>query len=200
MKRGHLFVLSGPSGAGKGTLLKALFRSLPDLAYSISCTTRPPRPGEREGVDYRFISAEGFEELAAAGAFLEEASVHGHRYGTLREDVGRQLEAGRDVVLEIDVQGARQIKRRFPEAVLLFVLPPSLGELERRLRTRGTENEESVILRLKNAECEMEEVGDYDHSIVNDDFVRAVAELRAIVKHYREQGPTGRGGKEHDLS
>lgn len=200
MKRGHLFVLSGPSGAGKGTLRKALFRSLPDLAYSISCTTRPPRPGEREGVDYRFISAEGFEELATAGAFLEEASVHGHRYGTLREDVGRQLEAGRDVVLEIDVQGARQIKRRFPEAVLLFVLPPSLGELERRLRTRGTENEESVILRLKNAECEMEEVGDYDHSIVNDDFVRAVAELRAIVKHYREQGPTGRGGKEHDLS
>lgn len=185
MRRGHLFVLSGPSGAGKGTLRKALFQALPDLVYSISCTTRRPRPGERDGADYRFISAEAFRDLSLKGAFLEEAQVHGNRYGTLHEDVERELEAGRDVVLEIDVQGARQVKMRFPEAILLFILPPSRSELERRLRSRGTEDENDLALRLKNAEREMEEADDYDHAIVNDHFDRALSELTEIVVAYR---------------
>lgn len=185
MSRGHLFVLSGPSGTGKGTLRKALFSAMTDLVYSISCTTRPPRPGEVDGVDYHFISPQAFERLVEAGAFLEEANVHGHRYGTLREDVVRELEAGRDVVLEIDVQGARQVKEGFAEAVLLFVEPPSTEELERRLRSRGTEDEASLDLRLRNAEKEMALAKVYDHTVLNDDLKKALQELQSLIRSYR---------------
>lgn len=185
MSRGRLFILSGPSGVGKGTLRKALFQALPDLVYSISCTTRLPRPGEIDGLDYRFLSPEAFHDLVEADAFLEEACVHGHRYGTLREDVLRELQSGRDVVLEIDVQGARQVKRRLAEAVLLFVRPPSGEELERRLRSRGTEDEASLSLRLKNAEKEMAVAEIYDHVVVNDDLEKALQELKALILSYR---------------
>jgi guanylate kinase len=152
-----------------------------DLVYSISCTTRKPRGGEREGVDYHFLTKEGFEDRAARGLFLEHAAVHGEFYGTLREDVERETDAGRDVLLEIDVQGARQVRRLVPESVLIFVAPPSLEELEKRLRWRKTESEEKISLRLENAKKEMEEMGKYDHVVVNDVLDQAAAELRNIV-------------------
>ena len=132
--RGKLFVLSGPSGAGKGTLRKKVFETVQGIRFSISCTTRPPRQGEKEGIDYRFISEEAFLSLLKEDKFLEHAKVHGHYYGTLRDDVERTLSSGIDMVLEIDVQGAFQIREKMPESILVFVSPPSLEELEHRLR------------------------------------------------------------------
>lgn len=184
--RGHLFVISGPSGAGKGTLRKRLFEALPDLVFSISCTTREPRPGEREGVDYRFLQPSDFLERIRQELFLEHAAVHGNYYGTLQEDVKRDLEAGRDVVLEIDVQGALQVRERFPEAILIFIMPPSQRELEKRLRGRGTEGEQILETRLRNAEMEMKFAGCYDHAVVNDELNRAAGELIAVVESYRK--------------
>ena len=185
MGRGHLFILSGPSGVGKGTLRQRALNDIKDLVYSISCTTRRPRPGEREGVDYRFISREDFEERVKRGCFLEHANVHDACYGTLREDVERELGAGRDVLLEIDVQGALQVRSRLPEAVSIFVAPPSLEELERRLRDRGTEDDEKLRLRLKNAATELQQAGKYDHVVVNGDLDEAAAALRKIILDYR---------------
>ena len=161
MSKGILFVLSGPSGAGKGTLRRRLFERVPDLAYSVSCTTRQPRPGETDGVDYRFLSEEDFRERISRGDFLEWARVHDHFYGTRAEDVREILDRGRDVVLEIDVQGALQVKRLIPEAVTLFIAPPSVEELERRLSRRNTEAPEERRLRLRNAR---EELGHEQHA------------------------------------
>jgi guanylate kinase len=181
-QKGRLIVLAGPSGVGKGTL-RAGALSDAGLAYSISCTTRPPREGEREGVDYRFLSKEDFEDRAARGLFLECAVVHGNRYGTLREDVERETAAGRDVLLEIDVQGARQIRKLMPspDSFLIFVAPPSSGVLEDRLRRRGTEPEDIVRLRLETAKKEMDAIGEFDRVIVNDDLERACEELRDVL-------------------
>lgn len=184
--RGHLFVISGPSGAGKGTLRKTLFEKVADLVFSISCTTRKPRPGETEGVDYRFLETSDFLERIRQNLFLEYAEVHGNYYGTLQEDVRIDLEAGRDVVLEIDVQGALQVRERFPEAILIFIMPPSQRELEKRLRGRGTEEEQILETRLRNAEMEMQFAGCYDHAVVNDERNRAAGELIAVVKSYRK--------------
>jgi len=185
--RGRLFVLSGPSGAGKGTLRKKAFESLEGIVFSISCTTRPVREGERDGVDYRFISEEAFRDLLGRGKFLEHAFVHGHYYGTLREDVENALGQRLDIILEIDVQGAFQIREKMPESILIFVSPPSLDELERRLRERGTESENMLALRLKNARLEMNRTGEYDYVIINDDAERASAELKRIILAYREK-------------
>jgi guanylate kinase len=182
--RGRLFVLAGPSGAGKGTLRERALSGIDSLAYSISCTTRKPRENEREGVDYRFITKEDFDDRAARGLFLEYACVHGNFYGTLREDVERELEAGRNVLLEIDVQGAEQVRRLVPDCVMLFVAPPSPKILEGRLRTRGTESEDKIELRLENAKKEMARAAEYDHVIVNDDLERAAGELRGVVLAY----------------
>jgi len=186
-RRGRLFVLSGPSGVGKGTLRERALDDLEDLVYSISCTTRAPRAGERDGVEYRFISKPDFEDRIKRGLFLEHAAVHDAYYGTLREDVERELNAGRDVLLEIDVQGGFQVRAALPDAVLLFVAPPSLEELERRLRERGTESDEKIRLRLRNAVRELEQQEKYDRVVVNDDLDRASAELRGIILDYREK-------------
>ncbi|MCR4818757.1 MAG: guanylate kinase [Fretibacterium sp.] len=185
MGRGRLFILSGPSGVGKGTLRKRALNDIKDLVYSISCTTRRPRPEEQDGVDYRFISSEDFEERVKQGAFLEYAHVHDACYGTLREDVERELSAGRDVLLEIDVQGALQVRRRVPGAVSVFVSPPSLEELEHRLRERGTEDDAKLRLRLKNAAAELRRAGEYDHVVVNGDLDEAASALRKIILDYR---------------
>ncbi len=185
--RGLLLVLSGPSGAGKGTLRHRLFEELPDLGYSISCTTRSPRPGEADGVDYRFISPAEFQQRVEAGQFLEWAHVHGHSYGTLVSDVEEALTRGVDLFLEIDVQGALQVKKKMAEAVTVFVAPPSMEVLEQRLRQRGTESKGSLALRLQNARGEMEFQKDYDFVIVNDDLDRAATELRRIVEGLRQR-------------
>ena len=185
-RKGRLFVLAGPSGVGKGTLRKQALSDMEDLAYSVSCTTRPPREGERDGVEYHFVTMQDFEEKVANGLFLEHALVHGNRYGTLLKSVELETEAGRDVLLEIDVQGARQVKEVLPDSVMIFVAPPSLEILEKRLRQRKTESEEKIAVRLENAKKEMELSSGYDRIIVNDDLKQACKELRDVLLSYRK--------------
>lgn len=180
MKRGRLFILSGPSGVGKGTVRARLFEKIPGLVYSISCTTRSPREGEIDGVHYRFIDDAAFDSFVREGRFLEWARVHENRYGTLRADVKNQLSEGRSVVLEIDVQGALQVKRKMPESVMIFIMPPSMRELEERLSGRGTEETEMLRIRLRNAESELALSGQYDYAVVNDQVERAANELAEI--------------------
>ena len=184
--KGRLFVFAGPSGVGKGTLRKQALSDIENLTYSVSCTTRPPREGEREGVEYHFVTMRDFEEKITKGLFLEHAIVHGERYGTLLESVKRETEAGMDVLLEIDVQGARQVKELLPDSVLIFVAPPSLDVLESRLRQRGTDSEEKIALRLKNAEKEMALLPEYDKVVVNDDLNETCDELRRVFLSYRK--------------
>ena len=183
---GRLFVFAGPSGVGKGTLRIKALSDMEDLTYSVSCTTRQPREGERDGVDYHFVTIQDFEERIAAGLFLEHAVVHGNRYGTLLENVEQETKAGRDVLLEIDVQGARQVREILPESILIFAAPPSLEALEKRLRRRKTETEEKIAIRLENAKKEMALTTEFDWVIVNDDLERACGELRDIFLSYRK--------------
>lgn len=183
--KGTLFVISGPSGVGKGTLRRELFRKVPGISYSVSCTTRSPRAGEREGVDYFFLDRQAFEKHLAAGDFLEWAEVHGNLYGTLEDSVTSLLNRGNDVILEIDVQGATQVSERMPEAVLVFIAPPGEAELQRRLSMRGTEKDKELKERLENARRELAASGSYDHVVVNDDVGRASEELADIVRSYR---------------
>lgn len=195
MNTGILFILSAPSGAGKTTLLKRVMADLPGLAFSVSHTTRAPRVGEQEGLDYYFVSRSQFEAMREQGLFLEWAEVHGNLYGTSRPAVVAQLEAGLDVVLDIDVQGAAIIRNSAAiPAVSLFISPPSLAELERRLRGRETDSEETICLRLQNACEEMRAAVDYEYLIVNDDLEQTIDTLRAIVIAERSRGhrlPTG---------
>ena len=186
-RKGKLFVFSGPSGVGKGTLRMRALSGVPNLVYSISCTTRAPRTGERDGLDYWFISKQDFEDKVARGLFLEYAFVHGDFYGTLRENIRRETEAGHDVMLEIDVQGALQIRELLPESILIFVQPPSLKVLEERLRLRGTESEDKITQRLENAKQEMRQASKYDHVIVNDTLEQAAEELRDVIISYRSK-------------
>lgn len=181
LRAGNLFIVSGPSGAGKGTLVKELVHRVPDVWVSVSAATRRPRPGEVEGVHYFFVSEQRFDELVAHDGLLEWAEVHGNRYGTPREHVERMVRQGRQVVLEIDPQGAFQVKQRWPESVLIFIMPPSFEELERRLEGRGSETREQVAERLETAKRELELVGKYDHVIINDDVARATDELAGII-------------------
>ncbi len=167
---GRLFTVSGPSGAGKSSLCAAWLERDPDLALSISCTTRPPRPGDIDGEHYHFLSDEEFRRQVDEGAFLEWAEVHGNCYGTRREDVARLLDEGKDVLLEIDWQGAAQVARQMPEVCRIFVLPPSLDELRRRLVSRGHDSEEVMAARLAAAEEEMTHADEAHHVLVNDDF------------------------------
>lgn len=180
-RRGSLFIVSGPSGAGKGTLVKALLGRVPGVWLSVSATTRSPRPGEVEGVHYTFISSEEFDRLVETEGLLEWAEVHGNRYGTPRAQVEAKVSAGIQVILEIDPQGAFQVKQRWPESVLVFIMPPSWEELQRRLEGRGSETKEQVERRLATAKKELELVGKYDHVIINDDVSRATDEMVAIV-------------------
>ncbi|OGR00677.1 MAG: guanylate kinase [Deltaproteobacteria bacterium RIFOXYD12_FULL_55_16] len=182
MSRGKLFVISAPSGAGKSTLLKRLLAELPNLAFSVSHTTRAPRPGESNGREYHFVDRPTFAGMRTDQAFLEWAEVHGNLYGTSRAAIEAQQAKGLDVFLDIDVQGARQLRDYgHPGAIFLFIAPPSWAELERRLRSRGTDPEETVQLRLNNARREMAEADRYDYLIINDQLDKAVEALRAVV-------------------
>ena len=179
--RGRLFVVSGPSGAGKGTVVRELLSRRPELLLSVSATTRPARHGERDGVDYHFIGEPEFVARRDRGDFLESAVVYGDHKGTPREPVESALAGGRDVLLEVDVQGAMSVKRALPEAVLVFIEPPSLDELFLRLRGRGTEDPEALSTRLRAAYEEVKRKGSYDHIVVNDDVEEAVADLIRIL-------------------
>ena len=186
-RKGQIFVLSGPSGAGKGTVRKRLFQEIPMLKYSISCTTRQPRPGEVDGVDYRFIDETRFRAFIREEAFLEWADVHGHLYGTLCSDVEHECSAGYDIVLEIDVQGAMQVRNKCTRCILIFLSPPSLEALEQRLRLRGTESEENVRIRLRNANDEMNLASGYDYLVINDSVEDAVHRIREIILSERNR-------------
>ena len=179
MRHGNLFVVSGPSGTGKGTLIARLLEEVPDAWLSVSATTRRPRPGEEEGVSYYFLTKEEFLSLAEEGGFLEWAEYSGNCYGTPRASVEREMAAGRQVILEIEVQGALQVREKMPEAHLVFIEPPSLEELERRLRGRGTDTDEVVRVRLADARQEIREARWFDSLILNDDLDRAYQDLRA---------------------
>ncbi len=182
MTEAFLLVVSAPSGCGKTTLLKKVMTDLPGLVFSVSHTTREPRPGEEDGHDYHFVNREQFKEIRdqQPSGFLEWAEVHGNYYGTSRQDVEARLAEGLDVILDIDVQGAKQICRN-EALVTIFIAPPSLFELKRRLRGRGTESEESLTVRLANAEKEMQAAGAYTYLIVNDQLDEAVRALEAVI-------------------
>ena len=178
----RVFVITGPSGVGKGTLIRGLLEEVPELELSVSATTRQPRPGERDGVDYHFLTAEEFERRVAAGDFLEHATYSGHRYGTVRSEVERRLREGRPVVLEIEVQGARQVRAAMPDAVAVFIAPPSVEALRARLVGRGTDSSEQVDERLKTAERELEAQPEFSHVVVNDRLEEATGELAGVVR------------------
>ncbi len=177
--------MAGPSGVGKGTVVRTLLARRPDLYLSISVTTRRPRPAERDGVDYVFVADEEFDRMVAADDLLEWAEIFGHRSGTPAEPIERVLSSGRDALLEIDVQGAGIVRAKVPEAVLIFLAPPSIEELERRLRSRGTEDEEKLSRRLTKAGWEMEQRAWFDHVVVNDDVARASDQVAAIIGRSR---------------
>jgi guanylate kinase len=181
---GSLFVIAAPSGAGKTSLVKALLEREPALALSVSHTTRPPRPGEVDGVHYHFVNRGEFEMLARQDAFIEHAEVFGNLYGTSRTAVEDQLKSGRDVLLEIDWQGAQQVRAKLP-CVSIFILPPSREELLRRLRNRGSDSEAVIARRTAEARAEMAHCCEFDYLVVNDDFPQALGDLRAIVASRR---------------
>ena len=181
MRKGKTFIICGPSGVGKGTVVARLLASDPSLYFSVSATTRPPRPGEEDGVHYHFLSMEQFEQWIAEDQFLEHAQFVGNRYGTPRLYVDRAMAQGRDVLLDIEIQGAEQVKRKRPDVVRIYVAPPSWAELERRLIGRGTEDMEKVRSRLARGREEFSAAKDFDYFVINDTVDRAVEELRAIM-------------------
>ncbi|MGI9245393.1 MAG: guanylate kinase [Steroidobacteraceae bacterium] len=187
--RGRLFVFAAPSGAGKTSLVRALMEREPSLQFSVSYTTRQPRPNERNGVDYFFVTQDAFAGMVGGGEFLEHARVFDNHYGTSRAQVESWLAAGRDLILEIDWQGARQIRAQMPESVSIFILPPSRAELERRLRGRGTDAEDVIQRRLRDAAADMTHWSEFDHVVVNDAFEAALEDLVAIVQR-RDCGRT----------
>jgi guanylate kinase len=180
-KSGHLFVLSGPSGVGKTTLREHLQQKVPNLHFSVSWTTRPQRPGEKRGQDYRFVSHRQFEKNREAGEFLEWARVHSEYYGTPRAPIERWLGKGQDVLLDIDIQGARQLKKRIPRAITIFILPPSEQELKKRLIHRETESVQKIQVRLKNAKTELQAVKYFDYAVINKEILSSVDFLEAII-------------------
>jgi len=179
--RGILIVISGPSGAGKGTICKALLEKHDNIYISVSATTRAPRVGEVEGINYYFLTKEAFEEKVNNNGFLEYANVHGNFYGTPKVNVEKMLDEGKDVILEIDIQGALQVKENFKEGVFIFILPPSMEELKQRIIKRGSETEESLMTRFKNAYKEINYVSKYNYAVVNDKLEVAVSKVEAII-------------------
>ena len=192
--RGRLFVIAAPSGAGKTSLVRALVQREPSLRFSVSYTTRAQRPNEVEGRDYFFVTRDEFERMVAAGEFLEHARVFDNCYGTSRRQVEQSLEAGQDLILEIDWQGARQIRRALPECISIFILPPSRAELERRLRGRGTDADDVIRRRLRDAAGDMGHWSEFGYVVVNDDFQLALDQLAAIVAGQGEPARADRQG------
>ncbi|MDZ7672198.1 MAG: guanylate kinase [Halanaerobiales bacterium] len=185
MQRGILFVLSGPSGVGKGTVLDQLMKDYKNIKYSVSATTRKPRVGEIDGVDYFFITEDKFEKMKKNNEFIETACVHGNYYGTPRSYVEECLKNGEDIILEIDIQGAKQIGEKFKDAVYIFLLPPNYEELKNRLEKRDSETEESLRIRLKNASDEIQELKNYDYKIVNDKLHTTVKKVEEVIEKER---------------
>ena len=181
-RKGMLLVISGPSGTGKGTLIERLMNEDPTLVFSVSATTRAPRPGEIDGVHYHFVTNEQYDQLVAENAFVEYANVHGNRYGTLRSEVYERLERGENVVLDIDVQGALNVIASEKEKVSIFILPPSMKELRDRLTGRGTETAEAVERRLHNAVWEISQKDKYEYKVINDDLETCLRTLQAIIE------------------
>lgn len=179
--KARLFVIAAPSGAGKTTLVQAVTRNNPELRFSISYTTRPQRRNEADGVDYKFVNKETFERLREQGKMLESATVFDNLYGTSREQVEKHLEDGHSVILEIDWQGARQVRESMPDCITVFILPPALAELERRLRDRRTDSEEVIDRRLRDAISDMSHWSEFDFVIINDDLDQAVADIEAVL-------------------
>ena len=185
--RGLLVVISGPSGVGKDTIIKRLLELDPNLTYSVSCTTRAPRPGEVDGVHYRFVTRKKFEELVKKDHFLEHATYNGHLYGTPARPVAEARAAGHDILLKIEVQGAQQVRKRVSDGIFIFIAPPNEKELARRQELRGGESDRDMTERLRIAEKEMAYARDYDQVVVNDDLDRAIAELLEIIRQARER-------------
>jgi len=182
MPRGKLFVITAPSGAGKTTLTKALLAADPQLRFSVSFTTRAARSGELDGRDYFFVDRDRFEAMIAGGELLEHAQVFGNYYGTGRAQIERHTSAGHNVILDIDWQGARQVRARMPQSVLIFIMPPSLAELERRLRGRATDDDAVIRRRLSEARADMEHWTEFDHVVINDDVPAALAAVQTVIK------------------
>ena len=182
VEKGKVFVITGPSGVGKGTLIERLLDAVPELELSVSATTREPRAEEVDGRDYHFLTPEEFERRVEAADFLEHATYSGNRYGTLREEVERRLAEGRSVVLEIEIQGARQVRAAMPEAVLIFIAPPDPAALRERLEGRGTDSPEAIARRLRTAEIELEAQDEFPHVVVNDEVQKSASELEKLVR------------------
>ena len=189
---GHLYIVAAPSGAGKTTLVRLLLEKDPEIKVSISSTTRLPRAGESDGREYNFVGVHDFLDMVSQGDFLEWAEVHGNYYGTSKRWIAKEMEAGRDVLLEIDWQGAQQVRKVFPSAIGIFILPPSLGELKSRLSGRGTDSAETIARRIAAARDEMRHVDEFDYVIINDDLQQALDNLRSIVSASRLQYTTQR--------
>ncbi|HPG31318.1 MAG TPA: guanylate kinase [bacterium] len=179
--KGNLLVISAPSGAGKSTICKRVLAELENISFSVSMTTRKPRTGEIDGADYKFTDVDTFKKTIEENGFLEWAQVHNNYYGTPISLVKEKTDSGTDIILDIDVQGGMQVKKRAPESILIFIAPPSMEELERRLKGRQTDTEEVINLRLKNARSEMEYKDKYDYLIVNDNLEKAVEDLKKII-------------------
>jgi len=183
--QGLLFIVAAPSGAGKSSLVNAVLADDRELVLSVSYTTRPPRPGEADGREYHFVDRASFQRMLEAGEFLESAEVHGNLYATSQKQIADVRASGRDILLEIDWQGAQQVRRLFPDAVSVFILPPSAEELERRLRVRGKDSEDTIRRRLAAAEAEMSHAAEFDFVIINKDFEDAKRDLAAVVRASR---------------
>ncbi|MBI5115210.1 guanylate kinase [Candidatus Poribacteria bacterium] len=199
-RQGLIIVVSAPSGAGKTTVCETLVAEWPDIRWSVSFTTRLPRRGERDGRHYHFVTLEEFESEREKGRFVEWAKVHGNLYGTPRDFLEKQILAGKDTLLVIDVQGARAVKESFPDAVLVFLLPPSLTELERRLRIRSQGGSENISSRLRNAKVEFSCYRTYDYVVVNDDVAEAASRLKAIILAERCKTSRLKRGTEREVS
>lgn len=194
---GTLYIISAPSGGGKTSLVNALLESVSNLEISISYTTRPPRPGEKNGVDYYFVDPASFDQLVAQHVFLEHALVFNHHYGTSLAWVLEKLQAGIDIILEIDWQGAQQIRKKIPQAVSIFILPPSWETLEKRLRLRAQDDEQVIERRMVEARAELIHYDEYDYLVLNDNFASALADLNAILRVRRLRGDVQK--REHAL-
>jgi len=184
-KKGALFIVSAPSGAGKTTLCKAIRNRFPDIGYSVSHTTREPREGEKDGIDYHFITTDDFEKKIRQDKWAEWARVHGNYYGTSADFLNRCMDSGQDILLDIDVQGMRQIIAGFPDSITFFIMPPTLEILRERIETRGTDTKEVIERRIKNARAEMDLRHLYRHVLVNDQLDAAIAELATLIASYR---------------